>query len=488
MHRRASRLVPSRSLLSVWLLLCLLQPQRASSATLPLLTGDTLLDRAEAVALGVLEANQMGGTHSAAPFYRAPWLRDSFAWGMVPDDAGTLSTFARSELSYWLGQQRPFGGWITLDYSGWYDETPILITAVLDAYRQTGDRAMVHQALPALQRGWQWLNASYVDPKQGSSCLIYAVIRPSGAHWATDWADQVARQGYSPQLEGLWYSATHAMAALELLDGNPAAAAQYAATASCIATDVNRLLWDVSAPAHVDALPLAAVGHYRARPAGRDYFEIDGNALLIANGVADPSQSAAILGAIQKNAGQLLGVDRAGPARVLYGDYAPQDYGPLHQWIASDRYQNAYWPTVGGLLAIAAAHAENPGLALSVLQGLARRAVESGSGFNEWYDSAGQPGGAAFYSWGARMYLLALYRAYLGIDDSDSVFAPADLMLRSAPGAGRADLVRLGRHITIICHGSGRFRYATLGRRVLSSPLIPASLLTDGATLEVYRR
>ena len=52
-------------------------------------------------------------------------LRDSYAWGMVPDDAGTLSTYAGSELRYWLRHQQPFGGWISFQYSGWYDETAI---------------------------------------------------------------------------------------------------------------------------------------------------------------------------------------------------------------------------------------------------------------------------------------------------------------------------------------------------------------------------
>jgi hypothetical protein len=85
------------------------------------------------------------------------------------------------------------------------------------------------------------------------------------------------------------------------------------------------------------------------------------------------------------------------------------------------------------------------------------------------------------------MYLLALYRAYLGVDDAPSITAPADLVLRAAPGPARGELVRLGMHITIVGHGAGHVRYARLGRRILRSAVIPARLLYNGAVLDVYR-
>lgn len=416
-----------------------------------------------------------------------PWIRDSYAWGMVPDDAGTLATYAGSELHYWLAHQQPFGGWVSFKYSGWYDETAIMISAVLDAYRLTGDKAMVRHALPALRQAWRWLRRAYTDPRRGSSCLLWASVGAGGPHWATDWADQVARRGYSPQLEGLWYRATHAMAALEWLAGSTAVASAYDHTASCIAHDANGLLWTVDAPAHEHAPPLAAFGHYRAWPAGSNYFEIDGNALLLAAGVAGPHKRASVLDAIAAHASYLLGADGAGPARVLYGDYAPVDYGPIHNWMGAGRFQSAYWPSVGGLLAVAAARADDTALGLTVLRGLAQRNSDAASAFYEWYGENGSPGGASLYEWGARMYLLSLYRAYLGVDDASGMTDPADLVLRAAPGPARGTLVRLGMHITIISHGAGYFRYALLGHRVLRSSHIPARLLYNGAVLEVYR-
>src|SRR5205085_9904304 len=135
------------------------------------------------------------------------------------------------------------------------------------------------------------------------------------------------------------------------------------------------------------------------------------------------------------------------------------------------QYQSAYWPSVGGLLAVAAARNDCTTLALTVLRGLARHNDDANSAFYEWYRGDGRPGNAGHgqYGWGARMYLLALYRAYLGVDDAPSITAPADLVLRAAPGPARADLVRLGRHLTIIGHGAGYLRYAPLAHPILLS-------------------
>jgi hypothetical protein len=488
MTRRARGLLLAPMLVQALLLVTVVARPPVPPPALPIVTGDSLLNHAERAALRVLAADQEGRVHRAAPFYTRPWLRDSYAWGMVPDDAGTLSTYARGELRYWLRHQQPFGGWLSFPYSGWYDETAIMIAAVLDAYRLTGDRGMVRRALPALRRGWAWLHGA-TDPRHDSRCLLWVTLRPTGPPWAADWADQVARPGYTPQLEGLWYRATQAMAALEWLAGSRAAAHGYERSAECIAHDVNRLLWSVDAPAHRDARPLPAFGHYRAWPPGRHYFEIDGNALLLASGVAGPRRRADVLNVVAAHSSYLLGGDGAGPARVLYGDYAPADYGPIHNWMRPGQYQSAYWPSVGGLLAVAAASNDCTTLALTVLRGLARRNGDAGSAFYEWYRGDGRPGSAGHgqYGWGARMYLLALYRAYLGVDDAPSITAPADLVLRAAPGPARGELVRLGMHITIVGHGAGHVRYARLGRRILRSALIPARLLYNGAVLDVYR-
>src|ERR687886_264468 len=149
MTRRARGLLLAPTLVQALLLVTVAARPPVPPPALPIVTGDSLLNHAERVALRVLAADQEGSVHRAAPFYTRPWLRDSYAWGMVPDDAGTLSTYARGELRYWLRHQQPFGGWLSFQYSGWYDETAIMIAAVLDAYRLTGDRGMVRCAQPA---------------------------------------------------------------------------------------------------------------------------------------------------------------------------------------------------------------------------------------------------------------------------------------------------------------------------------------------------
>ena len=104
----------------------------------------------------------------------------------MPDDAGTLSTYATGELRYWLRHQQPFGGWLSFQYSGWYDETAIMLAAVLDAYRLTGDRGMARRALPALRKGWAWLHSAY------ASSVGNAFGRLDGS--STSWAKSMARQ------------------------------------------------------------------------------------------------------------------------------------------------------------------------------------------------------------------------------------------------------------------------------------------------------
>ncbi len=460
----------------------------SSPNDLPVRTGDPLLDGAERNAIAVLSANQVGDTHRAAPFYVGPWIRDSYAWGMVPDNRGTLGTYATTELAYWLGKQQASGAWITFKYSGWYDETPIFIAAVLDAYRQTGDRAMVRRALPALRRAWNWLDQSYVTPQNGSSCLLWVTIHPDFVPIAADWADQVARTGYTPQLEGLWLRATRALAALELAGGDIKGATPYQQASGCIEHDVNRLLWSTSAPTHLDAPPLAAFGHFRASPSPRDYFEIDGNALLLSLGESNRRDRAKVLGTVMAHASYLLGASGSEPARVLYGDYDPADYAGIHNWMAPGRYQSAYWPSVGGLLALAAARDDHTATAITILRGLARAGTASKGAFYEWYGEDGTANGATTYGWGARMYLLALYRAMLGVDDSPSLADPAGLVLRAAPGPASGEMIRLGLHIYIKGHSSGRFISARVDGKPWRSSKVPARLLHNGTVIDVYRK
>lgn len=394
------------------------QVSSAPARSVPIVTGDRTLDGAERLALNVLTRDLHQPTHYAAPFYNSPWIRDSFAWGMIPwrgTPGDDVDLYSGDELSYWLKQQRPDGLWITNIWSGWYDETPIVIAAAADSYRLTGDRTALAARIGQLERAWSALRSHQVQPVRGSRFLLYAAVGP---HVAADWADQVARKGYATGLEALWYRATRDMASMEGAVGRVEQARAHARFASGIARDINRLLWKVSAPHARNAARSAAVGHYTGWLGGRDYFELDSNFLCVIYGIAGRSRAAQIARFTAAHAGYLLGLGgtKGMPARAVYGDYEPADYARIHYNLADGRYHNAYWPSVGALAAIGLAYAGERVLARAVLRQLAQSLLRGGDAF-EWYRADGAPEGASSYQWPARMYVLALYVAYLGIED-----------------------------------------------------------------------
>ncbi|HWE62999.1 MAG TPA: hypothetical protein VHB98_14900, partial [Chloroflexota bacterium] len=332
-------------------------PVVATIAYLPVQTDDPRLNRAEQVALRVLERNASGGLHLAAPFYNSTWIRDSYAWGMIPwtgSAAGALDTYSGTELWHWLSNQRPDGFWITNSYSGWYDETPIMIAAIADSYRLSGNRRSLRAQLPRAQQAWSALAQREVRLAAGSRYLLFAQIPP---HTAADWADQVARSGYATGLEALWYHATRSMATMEAAVGDARRAARFAAFARGIKADINRLLWRVSVPHARNAPPAGPTGHYTGWLGARDYFELDSNYLCILYGIASHARAADILRFTAAHAAYLLGLGapRGIPARTVYGDYEPADYARIHYNLADGRYQNGYWPGVGALVAVAGA-------------------------------------------------------------------------------------------------------------------------------------
>jgi hypothetical protein len=375
-------------------------------------TGNDQLDTAQRIALAVLAQNFDGVTHAAsADYYSNPWIRDSFAWGMIPSRRDpNLAAYSSSELSYWLAKQQPFGGWLTAPLSGYFDETAILIGAVLDAYQVTGDLNQVRRTLPRLERGWRWLARSYIRPSHGSGVLLYANVPP---HVAADWVDEVARTGYATQLEALWYNATRSMSIMEGMIRHDGKATYYHAFADRIRRDINRLLWTTAAPYSYGAPKVGPVGHYRSWLGPRDYFELDSNFLCILYGIADPAQAAGIVGFVQRHQSFLLGLDSATglPAKVLYGEYAPADYARKRNRIGRGIYQNAYWPSVGALVAMGFARAGHVAEGRTILMRIGQTIVAQGD-IREWYAEDGVGKGAPHFQWAARMFLIALCRLY----------------------------------------------------------------------------
>lgn len=451
-------------------------------------TGNPTLDLGQRYALAVLGADFTGTTHVAsAPYYDNPWIRDSFAWGMIPSRTGdSLSAYSSTELAFWLGRQQSFGGWLTAPRSGYFDETPILISAALDAYRVSGNLAALRTALPRLERGWRWLDRGFIRPSQGSSVLIYANVPP---HTAADWADQVARRGYATQLEALWYWATYSLASIERILHHPTSAAYYANFAARIKSDINRLLWITDAPFVEDAPAVAPFGHYRSWVGPRGYFELDSNFLCIVYGIADSAQATSIDNFVSAHASYLLGLGtgQGVPARVLYGNYDPRDYAGKHERLGPGRYQSAYWPTVGALVALGYARSGRVLEARAILLRLAE-AFAAGNDIREWYSVDGVGMGAPAFGWAARMFLVALYAAYLGVgwyDQGSGRPAAPGLILEEPAGAGDADLSYHGREIRLRVGGQGAMVRVAIGPRVARTPIVPGPLLCAGCTVRV---
>lgn len=456
--------------------------------TLLVRTGDPRLDLAERYALAVLGADYTGSAHAAAVnYYGNPWIRDSFAWGTVPSVLGpSLAAYSSSELRYWLARQQPYGGWLTAPKSGYFDETPILISAVLNGYQVTGDLVLMREALPRLERGWNWLWRGFVRPTRGSRYLIWANAPP---HVAADWVDQVGRHGYATQLEALWYEATRSLGIMERLTGHDTAAERYAHLAVSIRSDINRLLWTTSSPYVYNAPAVAPFGHYRSWVGGHGYFELDSNMLCVLYGIATPAQSRSITAFVLQHQSRLLGLGQANmvPAKVVYGDYGPSDYALKHERLTNGAYQNGYWPTVGALAAMGFASVGDTAEARSILLALAGSIARAGD-LREWFSPRGVGSGAPAFQWSARMFLLALYAAYLGVhlyarDDGSSV--ASGIALSAPSGAGAGSLTFHGRTVQFSERGTGRRVRLTGTYAPGYGAAIPGTALCAGCAIAV---
>ncbi len=463
----------------------------------PLRAPDEQLIAGRDAALEVLRRvlTQVDGyaVHWAGERYKNPWIRDSFAWGSVPIYGyPELDPYVGSELGYWLAHQHPSGQWVTDPQSGYWDETAILIAAMLDAYRVTGDRALLTNNLRRLENGWLWL---YAQRQEGSATphLVYAELdRRSGRPpVASDWADQIARGNWATGVNMLWYHATRSLAVIERLAGRHEQGQFLDDFALGIKREINTLLWRVSPVMSVRAAPTPAFGHYTGWTPGPDYFEVDTNLLAIIYGVAEPAQAGSIVGFIDANWGYLMGSEYGPPAaKVVYGDYAPDDWAAIRFSTAPGAYHMAYWVNVGALAALAYREAGQPERVRSLLLGLANSLIEARgtTGVREWYAQDGTAHGSEQYGWAARCYLVALYRAYLGVDADWTDPLARNLQVNPSFGGVSGEIIHLGKRILIEVHGPsiGRYRYAQLGDTRLERTVIPESLLRDGVTLHLY--
>lgn len=460
------------------------------------LNDDTLVSGRDA-ALAVLRhllARQDGYmVHHAGDRYRNPWIRDSFAWGNVPIYGyPELDPYAGSELDFWLAHQQASGQWVTDPQSGYWDETAMLIAAVLDAYRVTGDRGLVVNNLRRLESGWLWLYGFRREDSAAPYLVWAGLDRSSGRPpVATDWADQIARMNWATSLNLLWYHATRSLAVMEGIAGRPEQASFFREYADSIRQNINRTLWRVGPVQSLRADPTPPFGHYVGWAPGADYFEVDTNLLAIMYGVADRAQAESILTFVDANRGYLLGSEWGPPAaKVVYGDYAREDWATIQNSTSPGAYHMAYWINVGALAALAYHVGGRAEPVRSILMAMANTltAEHGGTGVREWYAQDGTAHGSEQYGWSARGYLIALYRAYLGIDADWSDPFARNLRVSPMFGGVSGELFHLGRRIVVTVHGPeiGPYRYAEVDGTRVESAIIPEALLRDGATVNLF--
>jgi hypothetical protein len=201
------------------------------------------------------------------------------------------------------------------------------------------------------------------------------------------------------------------MSRIEATLGNGAAAANYATYAEQIKTEINARLWRNSVPSGYSG---QAFGHYVGwidHYGTHDYFELDGNALAVALGIADFDQSKSIMDFIDQHFDYL--VNTSGATRVLYGYYSPDD-----TQVPRDEAQNgAYWYLPSYYLAMAY-HARHDSAHLFALASRVSASFDMSSqnGLSEWYDPNGYPRGGANYSWSLAYPGFLLIGQILGVE------------------------------------------------------------------------
>lgn len=474
-------------------------------------TGDKIINDAIPLALSVLRKNYNGQYFIAGSGHPDTWLRDNLDFGLVPNLNDSVLAAYINSIGFWASvQERGFpiipgssamngdakydslepGQISTSVASGYYDESLIFISAVLEAYQISGDEKLLSY-LKNCRDAWSFAKR-YVLPKE---YLIYA--KP---YIASDWADQIKREGYALNIETLWYKATKDLAQLEHLAGNANKAEFYKNYAEGIKREINSKLYRVSIPRQIKA-PYEITnpfGHYIAWTVKKedksnyeaDYFELDGNLRAILFGIADNDQTQQIMDFVNdpKNFEYLMGKPKSLPpaTKVLFGNYDPADYAFLHSQIGDGLYHNQYWINVGAIAAEVYSKLGNVEKAKYILQNMST-AFNSEIGVSEWYRDDGTPAGSQWYQWPARAFLVSLFRGWAGINHDG-----LDLVIYPPAGNTSVYLTHMGKKVTYISHYEGDNQVVNKINRIvvdgteISGNKIQNSILRDGSVIDVY--
>jgi len=304
-------------------------------------------------------------------------------------------------------------------HSGCVDNNLWYIVGHYYCHAAGGDRALLEQAWPSLERALLWLR--YQDSNE---CGLLEV------HEAMDWADLFANRYNVLYDNALYYAAWLCMGKMAEALGRPAE--PYAARAADVHRKLNALLWvGPEQPLDLERVAgerkewlyplrrahteLVERPFYLPYMGFRDYadrFDTLGNQLAILFGVASAQQADKILDYIHD-----CGLNEPFPVQALYpvireGERDWREYYRVRNLNQPHHYHNGgAWPFIGGFYVAALVRVgrlDEARAQLDRLTEMVRAGRRAEWEFNEWFHGlSGRPMGFAGQSWSAAMYLFA---------------------------------------------------------------------------------
>lgn len=266
-----------------------------------------------------------------------------------------------------------------------YDHVEQFIDAIFLYFEKTKDVFWLGKHVGYAEKSWAYLRGKTND---------FLLASPYSDFAGVDWADQIRRNGKATFVNAYWYKVTNDLAEMETALGKKEEGSRYLQYAKGIKGAFNRVLWVESVPTNCDE---GKVGHYIGwvdELGKHDYFEVDGNALAVAVGLADGGRASEIMDYINKNFDYF--VDKNGATRVLCGVYAKNDT----QMVRGTSQNGGYWHIVSYYLAAAEKRAGRIDKLITMWNRVAQADLEyKDQGLTEWDYANGEPGGAMNYSW-----------------------------------------------------------------------------------------
>jgi len=266
------------------------------------------------------------------------------------------------------------------------DGNAILVIAMLNYARQSGDHAFIKSHWPALKQAITWLEEHGLEED--------GLLHQSSF---ADWADSIARRGRVLYTNVLYWKALHDLAEVAPQYGKPNAQIYFAARASHLKASINDHFWRRD------------LGYYVTNQLF-DNLSSSGNLLAVAWGLTTPEQAHAILD-------NMNAFDMANPVptQTTHRPY-PRKFIAIENRLGGipDYHTSAAWLWLGGWHVIALTRMGRLDEAETLLYRIARAIVRDGA-VHEVYAPSGRYLASFWYTseapltWSAGMVVHAYY-------------------------------------------------------------------------------